>query len=264
MSTTEVKRKHRGRARAYLVIALGLLVLSLSSLITQAKPIGQQASLKKIKGMPNVVVKSSNDPTRPVPGGVHWFGRDHQRNLQKTRDKNFKLCFLGDSITQGWPGDLMNKNFGRHKPTNFGIGGDRAENVLWRLNHGELAGTSPKVIVLLLGTNNSGMNTAGEVALGVGTVIQKLRSVVPQTKILLLSIFPVSHKGRNAVITEANTYLAKMDDGKWIHYLDINKNFYREDGTLRDDMLADGTHLTRLGYAMWGATTAPVVAKMMK
>ena len=217
-----------------------------------------------IKGMPDVKVTSPNDPTKPVPGGVHWFGRDHQRNLQKTREKNFDLCFLGDSITQGWPGDLFQKNFGKFKPANFGIGGDRAENVLWRLNHGELAGTSPKVIVLLLGTNNSGMNTSGEIALGVATVIRKLRTILPKTKILLMAIFPSQATKNRRRIEGANIHLSRMDDGNMVRYVNVNKNFLDENGKLRQDMFRDDVHLSRLGYAMWGATTRQTVAEMMK
>ncbi len=230
--------------------------------LTSGKTAG--ARLVDIKGMPDVTVTSPNDPTRPVPGGVHWFGRDHQRNLQKTREKNFDLCLLGDSITQGWPGDLFNKNFGKYRPANFGIGGDRAENVLWRLNHGELAGTSPKVILLLLGTNNSGMNTSGEIALGVATVIQKLRTMLPKTRILLMAIFPSQATKNRRRIEGANIHLARMDDGNMVRYIDVNKNFLDENGKLRQDMFRDDVHLSRLGYAMWGATTRETVAELMK
>ena len=118
-----------------------------------------------------VRVTSANDPTKPVPGGVRWFWRNHGENMQKTKANNFDLCFLGDSITQGWPGELLHERFGKYRVANFGIGGDRCENVLWRLENGELANTSVKVIVLLLGTNNSGMNTPEEMALGVATVL---------------------------------------------------------------------------------------------
>jgi lysophospholipase L1-like esterase len=158
----------------------------------------------------------------------------------------------------------MNTYFGKYKPANFGIGGDRAENVLFRLENGELQWTSPKVIVLLLGTNNSGMNNSGEIALGVATVIRQLRGMLPETKILLLAIFPSKDPGKDSKTRGANTYLAKMDDGKMVRYLDINAKFMDKDGKLRNDVMQDGVHLNRNGYAIWGENIAKTLDKMMK
>ncbi|MDA1045236.1 MAG: GDSL-type esterase/lipase family protein [Verrucomicrobia bacterium] len=208
-------------------------------------------------------VRSANDPTRPVPGGVRWFWRNHGENMQKTKNNNFDLCFLGDSITQGWPGDLLNERFGKYRPANFGIGGDRCENVLWRLENGELAGTNPKVIVLLLGTNNSGMNTPEEMALGVATVVKKLRTMLPKTKIMLMAIFPSQNPVNGEKIKKANTYLETLDDGTMIRFINVNANFLNKDGNYRNDMFQDDVHLARLGYAMWAATTAPLLEEMM-
>jgi beta-glucosidase len=117
--------------------------------------------------------------------------------------------------------------------------------------------------MLLLGTNNSGMNTPGEIALGVATVVKYLREHLPRTKILLLAIFPSRAAENRARILKANTYLAELDDGKMVRYLDINANFLDKDGKLRGDMFADDVHLTRLSYFMWGTTTAPLLAEMM-
>ena len=76
------------------------------------------------------MVTSANDPTKPVPGGVRWFWRMHNDYVQQTKSRKFDLCFLGDSITQGWPGDLFGKHYDKYNAVNFGIGGDRTENVL--------------------------------------------------------------------------------------------------------------------------------------
>ena len=218
-----------------------------------------------IKGTPAIEVTSRNDPTKPVPGGVRWFWNNHQSNLQKTKADNFDICFLGDSITSGWPGDLLKKYSGKYRPSNFGIGGDRAENVLFRLNNGELAWTNPKVIVLLLGVNNLAMgNNPEEVALGVATVITKLRAVVPDAKILLLGVFPTKNAAHVKKIRKVNTYLAKMDDGKMIRFLDINARFLDRDGKLRNDVMKDAVHLNRNGYVIWGENMAPALMRMMK
>lgn len=218
-----------------------------------------------VKGTPKIKVTSRNDPTKPVPGGVRWFWRDHQKNLQKTKANDFDLCFLGDSITQGWPADLLNQYFGRYRPANFGIGGDRAENVLFRLQHGELEDTTPKIVVLLLGINNLAMgNTPGEAALGVALVLRKLRTKVPRAKILLLGVFPTRKAEDQAKIREVNGYLAKMDDGKTIRYFNINSRFLDKDGKLRQDLFRDAVHLSRNGYVVWGENTRAAVKALMK
>jgi len=216
----------------------------------------------RIKGMPAVDVTSANDPTKPVPGGVRWFGPSHQRCLEMTRNKKFALCFLGDSITQGWPADLFGEYFGKLYPANFGIGGDRAENVLWRLQNGELVGTSPRVIVLMLGTNNAGMNTPGEIALGVATVVKTLRTMLPKSRILLLGILPRADANR-AKTDAANAYLAKMDDGRMVRYLDMGRYFVSK-GKIKEGLLSDAVHLTRKGYTFWARAMYPTLAKMMK
>ena len=218
-----------------------------------------------VKGTPKVTVTSRNDPTKPVPGGVRWFWRDHQKNLQRTKANNFDLCFLGDSITQGWPGDLFNQYFGNYRPANFGIGGDRAENVLFRLENGELANTDPKAVVVLLGINNLGMgNNPGEAALGVALVLRKLRSVVPKARILLLGVFPTRKSEDQPRVHAVNDYLAKMDDGKTIRYLNINSRFMDKEGKLRSDLFRDTVHLNRNGYVIWGERTREAVDALMK
>ena len=218
-----------------------------------------------VKGTPKVKVTSRNDPTKPVPGGVRWFWRDHQKNLQKTKANDFDVCFLGDSITQGWPGDLLKQYFGRYRPANFGIGGDRAENILFRLQHGELEDTTPKVVVALLGINNLAMgNTPGEAALGVALVLRKLRTKVPKAKILLLGVFPTKKAEDEARVREVNDYLEKMDDGKTIRYLNINDRFLGKDGKLRQDLFRDAVHLSRKGYVLWGESTTAAVKALMK
>ena len=211
---------------------------------------------------PPVVVKSANDPTKPVPGGVRWFGRMHASYVEQSKSRKFDLCLLGDSITQMWPGDLFGKYFGKFNAVNFGIGGDRAENVLWRLQHGELDGTSPKVIVLLIGTNNSGMNTPEEIALGVATVVKNLRDKLPKTKILLLGILPRRDANR-AKTDAANPLIAKLGDGKMVHYHDLGGMLLDKEGKLLPGVLTDDVHLSRKAYEAWGEAMTPVIAKLM-
>lgn len=205
---------------------------------------------------------SKNDPTKPVPGGVRWFWREHEKCVNLTKSGKFNLCLLGDSITAMWPGDMFNNYFGKYNAVNFGIGGDRCENVLWRLENGNLWGTNPTLIMLLIGTNNQGMNTAEEVAYGVKTVVNKLRKGCPQSKILVLGIFPSA--GTPYEKTKAiNEIVAKLDDGKMIRYFDPGAQMLDKDGKMLQNVLSDAVHLTRKGYTIWGETTKPIVAEMM-
>jgi len=211
---------------------------------------------------PAFQLTSKNDPSKPVPGGVRWFGREHQKCLARTRAADFDLCLLGDSITAMWPGDLFNKYFGSYRPANFGIGGDRCENVLWRLQQGELAGTKPKVIMLLIGTNNQGMNTAEEIVWGVGLVVKRLREVCPEAKLLLVGVFP--SRGTPYPKTRTiNQGIAKLADGKTIRFVDPGLAMLDEEGAILPEILSDGVHLTPRGYAIWGDGAADTLAAMM-
>lgn len=238
-----------------------LAALVLLTAITLTSPSGDmQAATPADKPFK---VTSANDPSKPVPGGVRWFGRKHNDYVNKTRNQKFDLCLMGDSITDMWPGDLFGKYFAKYNAAGFGIGGDRCENVLWRLQNGELAGTNPKVIILLIGTNNSGMNTAEEMAYGITLVVKALRTTCPKSKILLLGVFPKRdmplEKGRTC-----NSIIAKLDDKKTVRYLDVGSKFLDKDGNIQEGILADVVHLTRKGYEIWGDAMSPLLAEMMK
>jgi len=208
------------------------------------------------------VIKSANDPTKPVPGGVRWFGRMHNDYVNQCKTRKFDVVFLGDSITQMWPGDHFGKNFGKFNAVNFGIGGDRAENVLWRMENGELQGTEQKVTVLLIGTNNQGMNTAEEVAIGVTAVVKKLQANCPKTKILLLGIFPSAGTALEKTKT-INGIIAKLDDGKMIRYLDAGAKFLDAEGKIQPGILSDAVHLQRKGYDLWAEAILPLLTEML-
>jgi len=242
--------------------------LTIPALVAAVVVFGQMGSVRKADAgarAPAGRVGSSNSATRPVPGDVRWFGRMHAEYLKQTKTRKFDLCFLGDSITQGWPGDMFAKYYGKYNAVNFGIGGDRTENVLWRLNQGELQGTSPKLVVLLIGICNTGRNTPEEIAVGVATVVKTLRVMLPQTKILLLGLFPCKENAARAKAEAVNQFLAKLD-GKsngMIKYLDIGSKFLDKDGKLLNDVLRDDVHPNRKGYTIWGDAVAPIITKMM-
>ena len=224
--------------------------------------VGMACSAQGEDPKPADPVKKPNSAVRPSPGNVRWFMRNHASNMEKTKNQKFQICLLGDSITAMWPGDLLAKYCGKFPIANFGIGGDRTENVLWRLERGELKGTSPKVVVLLIGTNNMGFNSAEEIAEGVAAVVQHLRTKLPTTKILLVGIFPKKDAPLEK-IAATNALVAKLDDGKFVRYRDFSGPFLDKDGKIVNAMLSDAVHLTKKGYETWGEAMAPLLAEMM-
>src|SRR5690606_18268051 len=120
------------------------------------------------------------------------FLQKHQAFLKRIKEGPIDLLFLGDSITEGWKNAtrVWQEHYGSFRPANFGIGGDRTQHVLWRIQNGELDGIKPKVVVLMIGTNNSGTNTAAQIAAANRKIVQQIRTKLPATKVLVLGIFP--------------------------------------------------------------------------
>ncbi len=224
--------------------------------------------------------------TKPAPREANWVKR-HEGFVAMARRGGIDLLFLGDSITDGWGGeghnrrispgaDLFDKEFKPLKSANFGIGGDRTQHVLWRLQNGELDGIQPKVLMLMIGTNNSNINsktkvqdnTAEEIAAGVKAIVNEIRQRSPQTKILLLGIFPrgedprktESVKVQREKLKKVNAIIANLDDGgKSVKYLDIGDKFLEPDGTLSKEIMPDFLHLSPKGYQIWAdAVKGPI------
>lgn len=173
------------------------------------------------------------------------------------------IAFIGDSITQGWEGNGKNvwaKFYGGRKCLNFGVGGDRTEHVLWRFEQGQLNGIKPKAAVLMIGTNNSNKNKDGteayseaEILEGVKAIVQQLRERTPETKVLVLGIFPrgATFSTQRGKLLQINQALAKLADGKMIHYLDFGSQLIEADGSISKTLMPDYLHLSEAGYEIW-------------
>ena len=173
------------------------------------------------------------------------------------------IAFIGDSITQGWEGNGKNvwaKFYGGRKCLNFGVGGDRTEHVLWRFEQGQLNGIKPKAAVLMIGTNNSNKNKDGteayseaEILAGVKAIVQQLRERTPETKVLVLGIFPrgATFSTQRGKLLQINQALAKLADGKMIHYLDFGSQLIEADGSISKTLMPDYLHLSEAGYEIW-------------
>jgi beta-glucosidase len=188
-----------------------------------------------------------------------WQARQKELNKRAAEaGEKSQVIFIGDSITQGWEGegrDVWAKYYAPRNAVNLGIGGDRTQHVLWRLDNGNLDGLKPKAAVLMIGTNNSNGedNTPGQIAEGVAAIVQKLRAKLPDTKILLLAIFPRSEnfsaqRGKLAMI---NQVLHKHADEQNVFWVDFGHKFLRADGTMPRELMPDYLHLSRKGYEIW-------------
>lgn len=201
-------------------------------------------------------------PVAAMPAFHEGTQARHHRFNAISVEGNAKLVFLGDSITQGWEGAgaavwdrFYGPKTGRHA-ANFGIGGDRTEHVLWRLEHGNFDGLNPKLIVVMIGTNNAGhrKDPADETAAGVSRIVSALQSTCPESKILLLGIFPRGDRldDPDRVLNErVNVLISGLADGKRVRYRDIGATFLDADGLPRRELMPDLLHLSPAGYALW-------------
>ncbi len=206
---------------------------------------------------------------QPVPRDGGWMER-HESFNNRVKQGNVDLLLIGDSITQGWEvagKDVWAEFYDKRNAVNLGIGGDRTQHVLWRLDHGNVDGISPKLAVLMIGTNNSNFNdnTAEEIGAGIQGIVKKLREKLPNTKVLVLAIFPRGEKPnpqreKNA---KASAIAAKSADDKNVFYLDIGDKFLEPDGSLTKEIMPDYLHLSPKGYRIWAESIEPSVARLM-
>jgi lysophospholipase L1-like esterase len=222
---------------------------------------------------------AQNTALIPVPRyfPTNWISR-HENYAAEAKKGGVDLLFLGDSITDGWRwgnggSKIWPQRYAPRHAANFGIGYDRIQNVLWRVENGELDGISPKVIVLLIGTNNSGnedngkpRNTTPEIIAGISNLVREIQLREPRSKILLLGIFPRGEKADpiREQVKAVNAGIATMDDGEKVKFLDLGGKFLAPDGTLSRDLFPDLLHPNEKGYQIWSDTMEPVLANLLK
>ncbi len=215
--------------------------------------------------------------TTPVERPEQRSQERHARFNEISKEGEAPLVFLGDSITQGWEGKgkvMWNKHFAPLKAANFGIGGDRTEHVLWRLQNGNFDGLNPKLIVLMIGTNNTGHQgrdgyecSAQQTADGVRAILDTLATKCPDAKVLLLGIFPRGENADDALRKqneETNAIIKTFAEGQRVHWRDLSSEFLKPDGTLSRDIMPDLLHLSEKGYQIWAKTIKPDVVALMK
>ncbi|MEK8033845.1 GDSL-type esterase/lipase family protein [Ideonella sp. DXS29W] len=238
-----------------------------------------------------VVFKPQGTPNTPCPDyrtesitpapleevwSVEWWQPRHDKKLaeiQQRRQANepIELVFIGDSITQGWENEgrpVWERHFARFNALNLGFGGDRTENVLWRLQHGEIDGLKPKAVVLMIGTNNTGhrQEDPQTTAAGVRALLGEIARRMPGTPVLLLAVFPRDEKPgtpMRRINEQLNQHLAALADGRQVQFLDIGRSLMNPDGTLSRDVMPDWLHLSEKGYGLWADAMRPTLDRLM-
>jgi beta-glucosidase len=203
---------------------------------------------------------------------MDWWMPRHQKKLDDIRaavatGQAPRLVFIGDSITQGWEeagAAAWATHFAGHRAIALGYGGDRTENALWRLQHGELDGYRAEAVVLMIGTNNTGdrQEDPATTAAGVRRLLDEVQQRQPQAKVLLLAVFPRDPKPGTRLRTlnqQLNQRLAAFADGQRVVFMDIGAQLMNADGTLSPEVMPDWLHLSPEGYARWARAIAPAL-----
>ena len=230
-----------------------------------------EKSAKAADQCPDYRTLSTTPDTRHEYWSHGWWNERFEQKQQRLAEGNVDLLMLGDSITQGWENEgkaVWEKFYADRNAVNLGYGGDRTENLLWRLQNGELDGIKPKAGVLMIGTNNTGhrLEDPELTAAGIRAVLDELRQRQPQMKILLLSIFPRDPKPgtpMRVVNLGINEIIERFADNEHIFYQEIYSEFLQEDGELTEEVMPDYLHLSENGYQIWAEAMEPVLSELL-
>lgn len=225
----------------------------------------------------NEVGESINSAVKPAPRDAAWLKR-HEEFVSRALAGNIDVLFLGDSLTDWWRdplrgGPVWNEYFADLNAVNFGINGDRTQHLLWRLENGEARGFSPKVVVLLIGTNNTGMEKDGsaprnspvEVIEGVTTVLAAARHYFGSAKVLLHAIFPreLKESPQREQIREINEALSGLEDRERVFWIDMGDKYLDAQGNVREELMPDLLHLNTDGYRVWAGAIENIIRDLL-
>jgi len=201
-----------------------------------------------------------------------WLPRHKEKIALKDNMDKVELVFLGDSITHAWDNkgkDVWKTYYSSRNALNIGFSADRTEHVLWRLNHGAVDGIDPKLLVLMIGTNNTGhrQDKPEDTALGIKEILNTIEHKLPNTKVLLLAIFP---RGSNLddplrkINDDINSIIKNYHDEERVYYLNINHLFLDDNGVLSKSVMKDLLHPNKAQYSVWAKAIEPKVKELMQ
>jgi lysophospholipase L1-like esterase len=206
--------------------------------------------------------------TVPVPNTIPLAQTITANITSQAAQGGDNVVFVGDSITEQWTttgSSAWSQYFAPLNSLDGGVGGDTTQNVLWRLEQGNLHGTSPKLAVVMIGINNvTEENTPSDVAAGISAVVRTLQSDFPGVKVLLLGILPAIEVAANSAmyqkITQINQMVVPLADGQHVWFLDEGSHFLNPDGSLNENLYQVGdVHPNAQGYQVLAQAIAPWV-----
>jgi lysophospholipase L1-like esterase len=242
------------------------------------KPATRFCALLSMLTAPALTVLAAAGPSCaiPAPRTDPNSQKAHEQLVEKAKHGGIDLYFVGDSITRRWgatdyPDFLAHwrKNFFGWNAGDFGWGADGIQHILWRLEHGELDGVNPKVIVILAGTNNVGQTPGDEakiadVKLGIKTLVELCHRKAPGATIVLTAIFPRNDNPAVVpTINRINAGIEKLADGKSVRFLNINSQLADQNGVLFEGMTVDKLHPSLKGYEVWAAGLRPILTELL-
>ena len=220
----------------------------------------------------HAAIKNATTPAHRMKSDEkNWWQERHESKAIEAKKNKWDIIFLGDSITHSWETagkKTWSKYYQKRRALNLGFSGDRTEHVLWRLDNGEFEEVQPKVVVLMIGTNNTGhrKDPPKAIAAGVEKIIERINTKSPTTKILLLAIFPRSEKvsdPQRKNNDRANALIKQLTKKDGVTYLDINERFLLPDGTLSKEIMPDLLHPKQKGYAIWAEAIEPSLRALL-
>lgn len=202
-----------------------------------------------------------------------WWMPRHNSVLKRHAREAVDILWIGDSITHAWDHpkegkEIFDRNYAHRKTSNLGFSGDKTENVLWRIMQGEVDNINPKLAVVMIGTNNTGLtkDPPNEISAGVMQVIDALHAKQPNMKILLLAIFPCDEPGsfRRINNSQANELLKEAVRAKdYVEFRDIGEKFLDSNERIKVNMIFDGTHLAPDGFVAWAESIEDAIERAL-
>jgi sialate O-acetylesterase len=237
-------------------------------------------------GIQSVRLNRADDPDAHLPRRVSttptpraepaaWMEKV-ERHVALAKRGGWEVVLVGDSITDGWRSTgkkAWDSLYPGHQPLNLGMIADKTENVLWRLDHGQLEGYHPKVFVVMIGTNNVGhrpphLESADDTVAGVKAILDRIAGAAPGAKVILMGILPRGESAEDARrqrIEALNPQLQRLADNQRVHWLDLWSEFLRADGTFVPGLVtSDLLHLTERGYEVWARAMQPLMVRLLR
>ncbi len=202
---------------------------------------------------------TSEAPPRPAPRVAAWPAKRFGAINEEVRTTPYRVLFLGDSLTERFPHDaprVWREHMQPRGVLNAGVGGDRTENLLWRLQNGNLDGPPPALVILLIGTNDLAYDgpprSPALAAEGIRADLLYLRTRLPETPILLLGLLPRGASPASALrrkVVAVNRLISRCADRRSVFYADIGGKLLDTQGMLTAEVSPDRLHFSETGYA---------------